>query len=225
MNAPGRPKGEQRSAKREAAPMSTTRKNAGATRRGRTQAGSFAVGLLVGLLAGLALALGVALYIAKVPVPFVEKVPSRSPEHDRAEAERNKDWNPNAPLAPAGVAPPTAAAGGAPPPGIAPAGTARDPAAILSGAPVDAGVSTAPAADPFVYFVQAGAYTRSGDAEAQRAALAMQGLTARISGSEQAGRTVYRVRLGPFERQAEAGAVQSQLQGLGFDGRLVRVYR
>jgi len=223
MNAPGPSSGGQRRAKHDAAPVSTTRKNVAATRRGRAQAGSFAVGLLVGLLAGLALALGVALYIAKVPVPFVEKVPSRTPEHDRAEAERNKDWNPNAPLAPA--AGPTAAGGAAPPPGIAPAGTPRDPAAILSGAPVDAGVSTAPAADPFVYFVQVGAYTRSGDAESQRAALAMQGLTARISGSEQAGRTVYRVRLGPFERQAEAGAVQSQLQGLGFDGRLVRVYR
>ena len=53
---------------------------------------------LVGLLLGLAIALGVALYISKVPVPFVNKAPSRTAEMDAAEAERNKNWDPNAPL-------------------------------------------------------------------------------------------------------------------------------
>jgi cell division protein FtsN len=196
--------------------------------RGRGQAGrqrgSFAVGLVVGLLIGLALALGVALYIAKVPVPFIDKVPQRTPEQDQAEAERNKSWNPNAPLAPA-TAPAVVTA---PPPGIAPAPApgGRDPAAILSGtdAPPPA-VSTAPGVEAFTYFVQVGAYTRSADAESQRAAMAMQGLAARVFERQQAGRVVYRVRLGPFERQAEADAVQAQLRGLGVEGQLVRVQR
>ncbi|MBI3154301.1 MAG: hypothetical protein HYZ20_02735, partial [Burkholderiales bacterium] len=85
------------------------------------------MGMLVGLLAGLALALGVALYIAKVPIPFVDKVPARTPEHDRAEAERNKGWNPNAPLAPLGAARVGAAPGAAapaPPADAAPAAAA-----------------------------------------------------------------------------------------------------
>ena len=43
------------------------------------QRGGFAVGLIIGLLIGLALALGVALYVTKVPVPFVNKVPQRTP--------------------------------------------------------------------------------------------------------------------------------------------------
>ena len=64
------------------------------------QAGGFALGLVVGLLMGLALALGVALYITKAPVPFLNKVPQRTVEQDKAEAERNKNWDPNAPLAP-----------------------------------------------------------------------------------------------------------------------------
>ena len=55
------------------------------------QRGSFAVGLIVGLLIGLALALGVALYVTKVPVPFVNKVPQRTPGQDAAEAEKNKN--------------------------------------------------------------------------------------------------------------------------------------
>ena len=62
------------------------------------QRGGFLIGLIVGLLVGLALALGVALYVAKVPIPFVNKVPQRTAEQDAAEAERNKNWDPNAPL-------------------------------------------------------------------------------------------------------------------------------
>src|SRR6187402_2768542 len=64
----------------------------------RRQQGSFVIGLIVGLLVGLALALGVALYIAKVPVPFVNKVPQRTAEQDAAETEKNKHWDPNSAL-------------------------------------------------------------------------------------------------------------------------------
>ncbi|HEY0855616.1 MAG TPA: hypothetical protein VGE16_01070, partial [Albitalea sp.] len=62
------------------------------------QRGGFAVGLIVGLIVGLAVALGVALYVTKVPVPFVNKVPQRTAEQDAAEAEKNKNWDPNSPL-------------------------------------------------------------------------------------------------------------------------------
>ncbi len=197
--------------------------------------GGFAVGLVVGLLIGLALALGVALYITKVPVPFVDKLPQRTAEQDQAEAERNRSWDPNAPLsghrasvpsvAQPGSAPasaPTAAAPAAGP-GAAPAAQPpRDPAAILSGAPVP---STAAAADAFIYLVQVGAYTRAQDAETQRASLAMQGFAAKVQEREQAGRTVYRVRLGPFDTKAEADAVQHRLQSAGIEGQLVRVQK
>lgn len=189
--------------------------------------GGFAIGLVVGLLVGLALALGVALYIAKVPVPFVDKLPQRTAEQDKAEAERNKTWDPNAPLAPnpqplPSVATPTtpvapAVAGSAP--------AARDPAAILSGAPTAPAPSTGSAPAAFTYLVQVGAYTRAPDAEAQRAALAMQGFTAKVHEREQAGRTVYRVRLGPFDTKAEADALLLRLQGAGIEGQLVRVQK
>ena len=61
--------------------------------------GGFVVGLVVGLLIGLGVALAVALYVTKAPIPFINKVPQRSAEQDAAEAERNKHWDPNAPLA------------------------------------------------------------------------------------------------------------------------------
>jgi cell division protein FtsN len=47
---------------------------------------------------GLAVALAVAVYVTKVPVPFVDRVISRKASEDAAEAERNKNWNPNAML-------------------------------------------------------------------------------------------------------------------------------
>jgi cell division protein FtsN len=65
----------------------------------KNQKGGFVLGLIVGLLVGLAVALGVALYITKVPIPFVNKVPQRTAEQDAQEAERNRNWDPNAPLA------------------------------------------------------------------------------------------------------------------------------
>lgn len=194
--------------------------------------GGFAIGLVVGLLIGLSLALGVALYIAKVPVPFVDKLPQRTAEQDKAEAERNKNWDPNAPLAPnpqpmPGVASPTTGSAAAPA-AVASAPAGRDPAAILSGAatpPASPATSTSSAPAAFTYLVQVGAYTRGPDAEAQRAALAMQGFTAKVHEREQAGRTVYRVRLGPFDTKAEADALQLKLQGAGIEGQLVRVQK
>ena len=104
-----------------------------------SQGGGFVLGMVVGLLVGLALALSVALYITKAPVPFINKVPGRTAEHDRAEAERNKQWNPNAPLGsksgPLGALPepePAASSAGMgvlPPVGSGPAAVVPAPAA------------------------------------------------------------------------------------------------
>ena len=93
----------------------------------------------------------------------------------------------------------------------------RDPAAILAGA--------ASAPDTPVYYVQAGAYTRAEDAEAQRAKLAILGLEAKVSEREQAGRTVYRVRVGPYETREEADKAQARLTESSIEARLVRASR
>ena len=65
----------------------------------RLQRGGTVLGLIIGALVGLAIALSVAVYVTKVPIPFTTKVQPRASESDAAEAKRNKDWNPNAPLA------------------------------------------------------------------------------------------------------------------------------
>lgn len=65
----------------------------------KKQRGGTLLGLVIGALVGLAIALTVAVYVTKVPVPFMNKSPTRNPDSDAAEALKNKDWNPNAPLA------------------------------------------------------------------------------------------------------------------------------
>ena len=221
------------------------------------QRGGFVLGVVVGLLVGLSIALGVALYITQAPVPFVNKVPQRTVEQDQAEQQRNKNWDPNAPLAgkagkgaasgaASGAAVGASAAGAAgddsPAPrpaavasGATPAASsgkpARDPAAILSGAATPGSASAAAAApvrpgvDPFVYFVQAGAYARAEEAEQQRARLAMLGHTAKVTEREQSGRVVYRVRMGPFDGRTEADALQVKLQEAAVEAQIVRVER
>ncbi|GAB4552555.1 MAG: hypothetical protein Tsb007_06320 [Rhizobacter sp.] len=202
----------------------------------RRQRGSFVIGLIVGLLVGLALALGVALYIAKVPVPFMNKVPQRTAEQDAAEVEKNKNWDPNSALHGKPVARPGASASGMvtapPPPAVPPtlpppvSTTKPDPAAILSGkTPGESTVSTKPGTDALSYFVQAGAFGRVEDAEAQRAKLAMSGLAAKVTEREQSGRTVYRVRLGPYDRREEAAQVKEKLESAGVESALVQVQK
>lgn len=214
----------------------------------RRQRGGFVIGLVVGLLIGLALALGVALYVTKAPNPFVNKVQARTPGQDAAEVERNRNWDPNSALAgknPASaaavasaptVAPPIAAV----PPVLVPptvvdpgspnaARGARPAAATASGAATTVAtrppVPLLPGADPFQYFVQAGAYARSEDAEQQRARLAIIGIESKLTEREQGGRTVYRVRVGPFDKKEAADAAKDKLAEGGVDAALVRVQK
>ena len=215
----------------------------------RGQRGGFLIGMVIGLLIGLAIALGVALYVTKAPVPFVNKVPVRPAGQEAAEAERNRNWDPNSPLAgknpaplpasapagPPGVLPPTAAipqvdaplpGASAAKPSRAAASAASAPTAVAASAPSPrASQALAASGDPFTYYVQAGAFARTEDAEQQRARLAMIGVESKLTEREQGGRTVYRVRVGPFEKKDDADAAKEKLGDAGVDSALVRVQR
>jgi cell division protein FtsN len=215
------------------------------------QRGGTLTGFVVGLLVGLGLALSVAVYVTRVPVPFVDRGVTRKPAEDAAEAERNKGWNPNAglvskppplpapvvPEAPAVPDPSTAKEGATSAPAKAetakPADSAvnqpeADPLGDLMKAKVGGAAEPAPAAagaDPFTYFVQAGAFKSPEEAQAQKARLAMLGMDASVTEREQAGRVVYRVRMGPFSQKAVADATREQLDVNGVEAALVRVQR
>lgn len=216
------------------------------------QRGGTLTGFVVGLLVGLGLALSVAVYVTRVPVPFVDRGVTRKPAEDAAEAERNKGWNPNAGLvnkAPPLPTPPVPEA--APAADATAAKDGKDAAAVKpeTAKPADgaaakadadplgdlvkaktgaAGAEAAPApagADPFTYFVQAGAFKSPEEAQAQKARLAMLGMDASVTEREQAGRAVFRVRMGPFSQKAVADATREQLEVNGVEAALVRVQR
>jgi cell division protein FtsN len=222
----------------------------------KKQRGGTFLGLIIGALLGLGAALAVAVYVTKVPVPFMNKSPSRGgAEGDAAEAKKNKDWNPNGPLAskipvkpppqppaaeplpmPAAPelaavpVPPAAVVAGAKPAASAPPGKTAKPPPSLDplGDLAKAKLESPtvlPGVDPFTYFIQAGAFRTPEDAEQQRARLMLLGVQARVSEREQAGRTVYRVRLGPFERKEDADSAKARLDNNSIETALVRVQR
>jgi cell division protein FtsN len=204
------------------------------------QRGNVLVGIIIGVVLGLAAALAVAVYVTKVPVPFLSKNPGRTAEQDAAESRKNKDWDPNAPLYgknPAKPLPPAPAVAAPGAPGAAPA-PAQRPAAAASAAPaapaarsgdplgdLAAARSSSPGADPFLYFVQVGAFRTPEDAEAQRAKLSLMGVEARVTEREQSGRQVFRVRVGPFDRKDDADLSKQKLEAVGLETALVRVQR
>ena len=216
----------------------------------KQQTGGTIIGFIVGVIVGLGAALAVAVYVTKVPVPFLNKGNGRGADLDAAESQKNKNWDPNAPLygknpaRPVTPAAPTtpavAGVASAPAPGnVATAPAAPKPAASKAEA---AKVETKPGADPlgdlavvkaaakgnvdpFDYFVQAGAFRTQSDADAQRAKLAMLGWEARVSEREQNGRPVFRVRVGPFSKRDDAEQLKDKLVAAGVDSALVRVQR
>ncbi len=214
------------------------------------QRGGTFLGIIIGVVFGLAAALGVAVYVTKVPIPFINKGQTRSTEQDAAEAKKNKDWDPNAPLygknpakpslpAPASVAPAAVASGaatGAANPAIAtaarpeakPEAKSTDAKAAASADPLGdlaRAKSTATTAEPFSYFIQVGAYRTPEDAESQRAKLSLGGFESKVTEREQSGRAVFRVRVGPFDKREDAEKAKEKLDGAGMDTALVRVQR
>ena len=204
------------------------------------QGGGTLLGFIIGLVLGLGIALGVAVYVTKVPVPFMNKSQSRSAEQDAAEAKKNKDWDPNAPLygknpaKPAVVETPaeTTAAPAAPVPAVvdprvtkpeAKSEPKTDPKADAKADPL--GDLAKAKADPFTYFIQTGAFRTEDDAQAQRAKLALGGMDAKITEREQSGRMVYRVRVGPFEKRDDADKVKDKLEAGGYETVIVRIQK
>jgi cell division protein FtsN len=222
------------------------------------QRGSTLVGFIIGLVVGLGIALGVAIYVTKVPIPFMSKGQIRSAEQDAAEAEKNKDWDPNAPLYgkkgakssdKGDVADKSDAATKVDPKSSDPLGDLAKVKAAEPKAEAKPEIKSEPkpeskteakavepkvaepkladkpsSSDPFIYFVQAGAYRSNDEAEAQRAKTALLGLDAKISERDQGGRTVYRVRVGPMDK-TDAERVRAKLDAAHIDSAMVRVQR
>ena len=179
----------------------------------KSQRGGFFLGVIVGMLIGLAIALGVALYITKVPLPFIDKVPQRTAEQDAAEAEKNKNWDPNSPLygknpakpKPVLVEPAASAASGGEAVGVE-VPVATPPVT----APVTPAASAASAAVPSA--------KASAAAPARNPAAILSGESVSTGASSDA--LSYQVQAGAYASQSEAEQQKAKLAMMGLEARV-----
>ncbi len=211
-----------------------------------TQGGGTFLGVILGIVFGLAAALGVAIYVAKVPVPFVNKNTSRTSGQDAAEAEKNRDWDPNAPLRNRNAAKPsgsgnvssgTVAPAPEPapiPPPVEVAKPARVPAEVKP-AEVKPEVKPAEVKPPPARTAETKPPARSADKASEPPAVATRpprptsndplgDLAAARAGTAPAAPTAeaftYFVQAGAFRSQDDADAQRARLQLMGVEARV-----
>lgn len=201
-----------------------------------SQRGGTVLGIILGVMVGLGAALAVAIYVTKVPVPFVNKGNSRGTgtEQDAAEAQKNKNWDPNAPLYGKNPARPNATASGAvggagaADPGAAPGA----PAAPATVPPVTAAAKpAAPAAGASAPKVAAAKPTASSPSAAAPKPTSADPLgdlaKAKTAAAPSAGSTaggadpfIYLVQAGAFRTPEDAEAQRVKLSLLGMDAKV-----
>lgn len=178
------------------------------------QRGGTIIGFIIGVLVGLGSALAVAVYVTKVPVPFLNKGSSRSAEQDAAEAQKNKNWDPNAPLygkSPARASGPvTSDAAGTP---AAPAqAPVSPPAETATQAPAVAAAASKPEAKPKQEAkAESKPESKPGDPLGDLAKAAATGAVDPFD---------YFVQAGAFRTQEDADAQRAKLAMLGWQARV-----
>ncbi|MFO1346170.1 MAG: SPOR domain-containing protein [Rhodocyclaceae bacterium] len=193
----------------------------------KKSAGGTLIGLFIGLVFGIVGAAAVVWYINKMPTPFSKQATPPTPAGE-------KD-----PVKPAQGAPANTNTGPAPLPG-----KPGDPIPekrfqfydILPGK-AEAKVDPAAPAKPDAkeskdgkekeqpkesIFLQAGSFQNAGDADNQKARLALLGMEASIQQVMVQDKTWFRVRLGPYARIEEVNKVRSELAKQGIEAALVK---
>jgi cell division protein FtsN len=180
------------------------------------------IGVFIGVLLGLCLALGVALYINRAPKPFVNRDVDTAKSD--APSKTAPKFEPVKPDKPAASQPP-AAQTGKPPEGK----TRFDFYKILPGEEPVTGKDIAPSAGSgatarVVYYLQAGAFQRSSDADNLKARLALAGLEAQIQTATLPDNSIWhRVRLGPYRNAQDLDKAKVALKENKIDATLIKV--
>ncbi len=171
------------------------------------QQGGTLLGLIIGLVAGLAIALLVALIITKSPAPFNNK-PTKSEKPSTSSAQQSAD--PNLPLYGNKEAVKQAAR----------EYTEAEP--LKPGEQSSAASAASKNEEKWSYYLQAGAFRNTIDAENMRARLALLGYEAGISEMLSQSGTLYRVRMGPFAQVETMNRLRSKLKESGVDAGVIR---
>ena len=199
------------------------RKRSNASRR--TSGGGTLIGLFVGLVIGVLAAAGVVWYIHKTPAPFSNKIPPPPQTPPQKEGT---------PLAlPGKPGDPIPQSGDKPRfdfykilPGNSEAIPDPKPVDGKSGEPKQAegtkGKDGKEATLKEPVYLQTGSFQSAGDADNQKAKLAMMGTEASIQQVMLQDKVWYRVRLGPFRKIEEVNAMRAELARQGIEANVVK---
>ncbi|HEY4370327.1 MAG TPA: SPOR domain-containing protein [Burkholderiales bacterium] len=209
-------------------------------RGGSKTRGGTLIGIVLGLVLGLVIAVGVALFLNKGPKPFADKT-----GRDRAAAAATKgsdkpvSADPNAPLYGKDARTADAKKDGKDEdrfsfykilPGDEKASTAPDAKKGSDVAKADTQANPNAAKDApsptgrEQYYLQVGAYSSAGEADNQKAKLALMGFEAKVEDLEIDGKgLMHRVRVGPYGRLEDINRVRATLAQNGVDASLVRM--
>jgi cell division protein FtsN len=187
------------------------------------------IGVFIGVLLGLCLALGVALYLNRAPKPFVNR-DADTAKTDSAQSKSAPKFEPVKPDKqdkPDKPAPQTSTTpqGGKPPEGK----TRFDFYKILPGEEPVTGkeLSQSPPSGStarVVYYLQAGAFQRSADADNLKARLALAGLEAQIQTATLPDNSIWhRVRLGPYSNGQDLDKAKVALKENKIDATVIKV--
>lgn len=179
----------------------------------KNQRGGTILGIIIGVLVGLGAALAVAVYVTKVPVPFVNKNNSRGTgtEQDAAEAKKNKDWDPNAPLYGKNPAKPNPAASEA---------MANVPAAIVPSVGTNTKTAAATAKAGASAAKPASAASNAKPVSADPLGDLAKAKTAVGSTAGGADPFIYLVQAGAFRTPEDAESQRAKLGMMGMDAKI-----
>jgi cell division protein FtsN len=203
--------------------------------------GGTLLGIVIGLIIGLMIAVAVAFYLNKGPKPFSDnKTGGAAKTGAKAGTDKGDNSDPNRPLYGKDTKAAEAAKGGAAKeekrfsfyeilPGKEEVVDARKAQEVAKAGAKD-DPKAAPKADDAKsvakeqYFLQAGAFASAGDADNQKAKLALLGFEAKVETVELEGKgTMHRVRLGPYGRLDDINRVRSTLASNNVDAALIRL--
>lgn len=197
----------------------------------RKSGGGTLIGLFLGLVIGVLAAAGVVWYIHKTPVPFSNKAQPPAPT---ASQQPQQTGTPQAPLAlPGKPGDPVPQPSDKPRfdfykilPGNSEAIPDPKPADGKSGEPKQAegtkGKDGKESALKEPVYLQTGSFQNAGDADNQKAKLAMMGAEASIQQVMLQDKVWYRVRLGPFRKIEEVNAMRAELARQGIEANVVK---
>jgi len=187
------------------------------------------IGVFIGVLLGLCLALGVALYLNKAPKPFVGREPAgdaaaKTEPAPQKSVPKFEPVKPDSPKPGAQAAAPPSQPSKPPEPKtrfdfykILPGEEAVTGNELGQGAAQGAGSRT-------VYYLQAGAFQKSSDADNLKARLALAGMEAQIQTATLPDSSIWhRVRLGPYGNAQELDKAQNMLKLNKIDGAVIKV--